>query len=467
MGVGTFIRRFTVRARPADPNWQWLEQIPRLDPPPESSSIFGSHVAVNKTACPFSFLTGPHVPDTVRLDHGIMGHRTPDAIYTKDPILTRRVLRNKAHRKTTGWYRFHHRMFDYRTSPDILTYKDPDDPALQAMRKVYIAALSEEFDRRRDEIAAHISRWADEQANGPVEVVRSLRRLNSGIVYLMMIGEIPRERTAHVVFENITSVLMDPKKRLAHLLWPFLDRLPTPYSIMHRARGLASWYAARRDFNRFRDRPSCLLSTLQAEAAAAGNPDFAWQAFPLLLNSMNAIPPFPMIMTLYLLSADPALQRRVVEEDLYQAAIKESMRLYPPINTIARVVHERVEGEGVVLEKMMGEEGQLYVNPTGLNRDPRGWERPDEFVIDRWLPEWTDSRDPERRLFIPFGMGARSCIGASYSSKLLELFLRVVLSKRVVTNPSTRPLRRGEGCVSIVRPPLKLEFTPRVAPSLR
>jgi cytochrome P450 len=394
-----------------------------------------------------------------------MRDRTPDAIYTKDPGLTRAVLRNRHNTKTHGWYRFHHRLFDYRTMPDILTYKDADDPAVVKMRKVYTAGLSEEFDRRKDQIAAHISQWVDEVARGPVDVARSIRRLNVGIVYLVILGEPPRERLAYQVFENLNSILVDPKKRLAHLLWPVLDRLPTPYSLGQRTRGLLSWFLVRRDFRRFRDKPKCLLSTLEAEAKAAGMPDFAWQAYPLLMNAMNAIPPFPMAMSLYLLSASPKLQQRVIDDDLYQAVIKETLRLFPPVNTIARIVRERVESNGVVIEKMIGDEGQLYVNPTGIHRDRRAWAQPDEFVIDRWLPDWKEEGDPDRRLFIPFGMGARSCIGASYSSKVLELFLRTVLPKRVVTNPSGCVPNRAEGCVSVVRRPLKLEFSERRHPA--
>ena len=119
-----------------------------------------------------------------------------------------------------------------------------------------------------------------------------------------------------------------------------------------------------------------------------------------------------------------------------------------------------------VLEPMASDEGHIYVNARAIHRDPRGWNRPNEFLIDRWLPGGQHDTEPERRLFIPFGLGARSCVAASFASTILETFLRKVLSQRVVTNPSGDVPRIVEGSHAVLRRPFKLHFAER-SPSPR
>jgi len=441
----------------------WLSQIPPAAPPPGRSSVFGAHIAVNKAACPFRFLAKPGTPDTVRLDHGVMRESTPDAVYTKDPILTRKVLQSKAHPKTRAWYRFHHRVYDYRIPRDILTYSHADDPMVVAMRRIITAGLADAFERRQDQIAAHIGRWVAEVARGPVEIRTSTRRLNAEIMHLVAFGELPRDRLFALAFENVDGAVIDSKRRLAHLLWPRLDRLPTPYALMHRATAAVFFRLTARRFRQFRDASPSLLAWLNREGAAAGHADFAWQTLPFIINAAAGIVPYPMVMCLYVLADKPDLQRRIVSEGLYSAALKETLRLHPAVPTIARIVTQPIETESAKLEPMTSPEAQLFMNPMGILRHPRGWVQPDDFVIDRWLPGWQETAEPDYRLYIPFGMGARSCLGAAFATKLLELFLRTVLSQRVVSNPSGQAPVIAEGSVALVRRPFTLQFDERQA----
>ena len=238
----------------------WLSRIPRAAPPPGRSSVFGSHIAINKAQCPFRFLARPDTPDTVRVDHGIMSASTPDAVYTKDPVLTRKVLQSKAHPKTRGWYRFHHRLYNYRIPPDILTYSNADDPMVVTMRRIITAGLADAFEQQQDKIAVHIGRWVADVARGPVEMRKATRRLNAEILHLVAFGELPSDRWFAFAFENMDSWVIDSKRRLAHLLWPRLDRLPTPYALTHLATAEAfRWLTARR-FRQFRHSSSSLRS---------------------------------------------------------------------------------------------------------------------------------------------------------------------------------------------------------------
>jgi cytochrome P450 len=84
------------------------------------------------------------------------------------------------------------------------------------------------------------------------------------------------------------------------------------------------------------------------------------------------------------------------------------MRLYPPAWVIGRqainahrVGDFEIPAQGVVLMSQ-------YI----VHRDPRWWERPDEFLPERWLNEQPNR---PRYAYFPFGGGPRQCIGESFA----------------------------------------------------
>jgi hypothetical protein len=99
--------------------------------------------------------------------------------------------------------------------------------------------------------------------------------------------------------------------------------------------------------------------------------------------------------------------------------------------------------------------------PRRVHRDARGWSRPDEFVVERWLPGWTEDLGAEYRVYLPFGLGARSCPGASYATRVLTAFLNIVIARRVVSRPSGVRLEVAEGSIRTVHGRLNLHFAER------
>src|SRR6266852_5734998 len=94
---------------------------------------------------------------------------------------------------------------------------------------------------------------------------------------------------------------------------------------------------------------------------------------------------------------------------------KESMRLYPPAYGLGR-------------EAIDDYEIGCYHVPTGTQvfmfqwvtqRDPRFYDRPDEFLPERWTEDFI-ARLPKYAYF-PFGGGPRACIGASFA--MMEIIL--------------------------------------------
>jgi len=144
--------------------------------------------------------------------------------------------------------------------------------------------------------------------------------------------------------------------------------------------------------------------------------------------------------TLYLLGRHPEALRKVQEEvdevwdnrggkSLVEVAkdlqyltcvVKESLRLFPPVPLIARIVNEDVDvGEGRVLPA-----GSSFgIAPFLLHRNHNFWENPDDFMPERFLLENSVKRHPFA--YVPFSAGPRNCIGQKFA--LLEE--KIVLSQ--------------------------------------
>ena len=69
----------------------------------------------------------------------------------------------------------------------------------------------------------------------------------------------------------------------------------------------------------------------------------------------------------------------------------------------------------------------------GLHRDPKVWERPDDFEIDRWLPEAEAARHPHA--YKPFGNGGRACIGRQFALVEAKLALAMILQRFAIGDP--------------------------------
>lgn len=103
--------------------------------------------------------------------------------------------------------------------------------------------------------------------------------------------------------------------------------------------------------------------------------------------------------------------------------IKEAMRLYPPVWAFVREAIEPFEIGGYRLPARTN----FVLCPWFTHRDPRFFERPDEFHPERWTEEF------ERRLpkfaYFPFGGGQRTCIGTSFAKMQTSLMLATMAQR--------------------------------------
>jgi cytochrome P450 len=137
--------------------------------------------------------------------------------------------------------------------------------------------------------------------------------------------------------------------------------------------------------------------------------------------------------TLHLLATNPAVYTRLVDEIdrelggrrplvgdapklVYtNAVVKESLRLYPPVWAMARLVTRDTELLGVPLPKGTQVIGSQWV----IQRDARWFAEPLSFRPERWLE--SNAKELPRFAYFPFGGGPRVCIGQHFA--LLELTL--------------------------------------------
>ncbi len=107
-----------------------------------------------------------------------------------------------------------------------------------------------------------------------------------------------------------------------------------------------------------------------------------------------------------------------------KAVIEESMRLHPPAYLLIR----RALADDVVCGKRVHQGAVVILSPLLLHRSPLYWERPDEFVPERWLDLEAEKKRP-RFAWMPFGGGPRQCIGNSFAMMEAVLILATLAQR--------------------------------------
>lgn len=219
-----------------------------------------------------------------------------------------------------------------------------------------------------------------------------------------------------------------------------------------------------RDFSRarFRKRWTHFVGTLMAERRAAGKNEGApprdlfdlmdaardpetGQAFTdeqlgdqvaTMILAGHETTATALFWSLYLLALDPATQDELANEiqgatlnsvldidrlKFTRAVVDETMRLYPPAFLIVRAAAAPDEIAGLPVTK----NDVILIAPWLLHRHEKLWRDPDAFNPSRFLPP---SPPPDRFSYLPFGVGARVCIGAYFAQVETTLALAKIIS---------------------------------------
>ena len=172
-----------------------------------------------------------------------------------------------------------------------------------------------------------------------------------------------------------------------------------------------------------------------------------------------------LFWSLYLLALDPSTQDELAAEvraasangaldierlKFTRAVVDETMRLYPPAFLIARAA----AGPDTIADMPVKPGDVILIAPWLLHRHEKLWRDPNAFIPARFMPP---SPPPDRFAYLPFGVGARVCIGAHFAlveatlalAKLIGAFRVELLDKApvmpigvVTTQPDRSPMFR-------------------------
>jgi sterol 14-demethylase len=110
------------------------------------------------------------------------------------------------------------------------------------------------------------------------------------------------------------------------------------------------------------------------------------------------------------------------EMPILEAALKETLRLHPPLILLLRVAMEDFEIEGVTVRA-----GQMVgASPWVSNRIEEDFEDPERFDLTRYLGERAEDRD-NPWTWIPFGAGRHRCVGANFAMMQLKAIFSILL----------------------------------------
>jgi unspecific monooxygenase len=170
-----------------------------------------------------------------------------------------------------------------------------------------------------------------------------------------------------------------------------------------------------------------------------------------------------LFWSLYLLALDPVTQDQLAAEvqgvtangaldierlKFTRAVVDETMRLYPPAFLIARAAAAPDTVAGLPVKN----KDVILIAPWLLHRHDKLWRDPNAFIPSRFMPP---SPPPDRFAYLPFGVGARVCIGAHFAlveatlalAKMIGAFRVELLDKEpvmpigvVTTQPDRSPM---------------------------
>ncbi|ESR41346.1 hypothetical protein CICLE_v10027086mg [Citrus x clementina] len=197
-----------------------------------------------------------------------------------------------------------------------------------------------------------------------------------------------------------------------------------------------------------------------------GDEDFIYVMLSLLYDNAKQLPDSDAdtVIKALCLATRGSTPNKLIS--IYQAILKETMRLYPAAPLL--LPHQSME-DCTISGYHVPAGTQLFVNAWKVHHDPKVWKEPCKFLPERFL---TTHKDIDLRgqnfELIPFGSGRRICPGISFAFQVMPLILASLLHGFDLATPLDEPVDMEEAkSLTITRAtPLKVLLTPRLSASL-
>ena len=138
-----------------------------------------------------------------------------------------------------------------------------------------------------------------------------------------------------------------------------------------------------------------------------------------------------------------------------RAVIEEALRLYPPVPILSR----ECLADDVIRGRPVPKGSVMMVVPWLLHRHELLWERPHDFVPERFTADWP-ARHP-KFAYVPFSAGPRICLGAAFALTEAVLCLATLAQAFALRIPAGQAV--GYECRLTLRPAggLPMQLVPR------
>lgn len=140
---------------------------------------------------------------------------------------------------------------------------------------------------------------------------------------------------------------------------------------------------------------------------------------------------------------------------LTENAVKETLRLHPPLFMLVRVARK----DFVYRDYFLPEGTWLLVSPTVAMRMPQVFADPMRFDPDRFLPPREEDRQPYA--FIPFGAGRHKCMGNAFALLQVKAILAILMRRYDFEMVDRNPGEDFHGLVVGPTEPCRLRYRRR------
>lgn len=132
--------------------------------------------------------------------------------------------------------------------------------------------------------------------------------------------------------------------------------------------------------------------------------------------------------------------------------IKESMRLYPVAPFIVRklttdvTIPDKIDTKKQTITLPASTFACIWI--YSLHRHPKLWDKPDEFIPERWVDSELRSKDlgqQEYGTYMPFAIGPRNCLGQPLAQVILRILLARIVNKYTALDLKFEALKTLKG----------------------
>eukprot|EP00924_Labyrinthula_sp_SR-Ha-C_P011711 snap_masked-scaffold_17-processed-gene-6.36-mRNA-1 protein AED:0.43 eAED:0.44 QI:0/-1/0/1/-1/1/1/0/691 len=397
-------------------------------------------------------------PDVLRLQNGFAAGIMRDFVLVKDPKMCKSILEEKTTCKPEKSYRIFRRLTAYKGNNDFLSARTHKDPIYRRTRVPAYTALMKRTLLRYDDLFlptcnTFIKNITQEKNTKCIKIIPFMHKVSTALLTRIAF-DTSSDAYDKNLFDAALWIISDLLIRPANNAAKFLDLLPTPRNFELRKkqnlliRTIRNIIKETKEFVKENPEANDNDSVVAALLRDPKNTEkdllgvlsiFFFAGFDTTSNTMSLI--------LYHLALNPDVQEKCRSEiqknlpneeevsvqklfsmEYLLATINETLRVVPPIPMVSREV---TQNHGNVCPRFSEQDTfGVAINIFGLHHNEKGYNQPDKFIPERWVNDKVDEeKDESERVFCPFALGKRACLGRQFAYVEILTVLSLILRK--------------------------------------